>query len=124
MAKHVTGGGLLFIPETGERTSLVVNAAVRANGTFAAETIRTADRGSETRPGAPIGRYKVIYHPPGNGSKTGLEVELDQRVMVEAKANTATVTLPLVMPKGSGLPRDDDPDVLKQEAKGDPKTDK
>jgi hypothetical protein len=93
--RPVTAGGLIFLPEPGG-AGVIVNANVRADGTFAAETSRTSDKGrTEIRPGAPAGRYKVVYHPPSNGSRSG--------------ANAVTLALPHELPRGFGEPRDDDP---------------
>jgi hypothetical protein len=109
--RPVTEGGVIFLPDPPNGSGLVVNASVNPDGTFAAETSRSSGKGAEIRAGAPSGRYKVVYHPPGNGAKTGLEVELEPRVTVERGANAATLTLPAVMPRGNGVPRDDDPNA-------------
>jgi len=121
--KPVTGGGLIFVLDSGERSRLVVNAAVERDGSFTARTERIETEGTAIRSGAPAGRYKVIYHPPSNGSKTGLEVELDARVTVEAKPNSAEIALAGKMPEGQGVPRDDDPPAQKPVAKGQSKSD-
>lgn len=92
--KPVAGGGLLFVPEPGAAAGLIVNASVGPDGTFAIQTEHTGSTGVAMRPGAPTGRYKVIYHPPGDGSKTGLEVTLEQSATVDAKANEAVLVLP------------------------------
>ena len=73
-----------------------------------AETLRTASNGrTVAEPGATAGRYRVTYHPPGDGSKAGLEVTLKEPVTVDAKATTLTLALPEQMPEGQGEPRDD-----------------
>jgi len=92
--ERVTSGGLIFVLESGERTRLVVNAAVQPDGTFTARTERMDDRGTTILPGAPAGTYRAIYHPPSDGSKTDLAVELPQRVTVEGGGVTATLILP------------------------------
>jgi hypothetical protein len=108
--KPVTGGGLMFAPDPAGGPGLIVNAAVEGDGSFTAQTLRTeADGTLRVRPGAPAGRYRVIYHPPGNGSKTGLEVELDGRVKVGPRPNRVALLLPRELPGGDGMPRDDDP---------------
>lgn len=112
--KPVTAGGLILLPDPGNGSGLVVNANVNADGTFTVETSWTKPTGGiVSKSGAPAGRYKAVYHPPSNGARTGLEVELSQPVTVEAKENTASFALPLVMPAGNGVPRDDDPDSPK-----------
>ncbi|MDB5313462.1 MAG: hypothetical protein JWO38_7664 [Gemmataceae bacterium] len=116
----VTSGGLLFEPDAGGRPGLVVNAAVRGDGTFAAQVVWAGREGSEVKPGVPAGRYKVIYHPPGDGSRTGLEVELDQWVTVEPRPNEVAIVLPQQLPGGLGMPRDDNPPA----AQGEPRTEK
>ena len=107
--KPVKDGGLIFLPE-GTSSSLIVNGAVEANGTFSVRTERTLDNGKlDIKPGAPAGRYRVIYHPASNGATMGLEVELAERVTVEAGGTEVELTLPAVMPKGRGEVRDDNP---------------
>jgi hypothetical protein len=110
--KPVAAGGLIFLPDPPGGTGLVVNANVKPDGTFTAETSRNKPAGGvEVRPGAPTGRYKVVYHPPSNGEKMGLEVKLDA-VTVEAKANnTAQLVLPTDVPRWREVQRDDGPDV-------------
>ncbi len=104
----VTAGGLIFIPESSSASGQVVNAAVNPDGSFSAQTVESRSDGSVTRPGAPPGSYRVVYHPPSDGSKTGLEVELKQRVTVEAGGkNAAIIVLPPRLPEGLGEPRDD-----------------
>lgn len=107
--KPVAGGGLIFLPDPPNGSGLVVNASVRADGTFAAETSRTTGTGTEIRQGVPAGTYKAIYHPPGDGQKTGLDVTAGERVTVPAGGGTAIVALPTALPAGKGADRDDDP---------------
>jgi hypothetical protein len=107
--RPVTEGGLIFIPETGGWGGNVVDAPVRPDGTFAAQTSRTTGAGTVIKPGALAGTYKVVYHPPSDGQKMGLETELPERVTVEVKANAVTLTLPSKLPEGHGVPRDDAP---------------
>ena len=103
----VKEGGLILIPD-GSSSSLIVNGAVQANGTFTVRTEKTLSSGKlEIKPGAPAGRYKVIYHPPSDGATMGLEVELAERVTVEPGGTEVLLVLPSVMPKGRGEPRDD-----------------
>lgn len=107
--KPVTGGGLIFISESETGSALIVNAAVARDGTFAARTEHTGRSETTIRPGAPVGRYKVVYHPPGDGSKMGLEVALEQAVTVEGKSNEAALLLPSKMPAVTGAVRDGKP---------------
>ncbi len=103
----VKEGGLIFIPD-GSSSSLIINGAVQADGTFAVRTEKTLSSGKlEIKPGAPAGRYKVVYHPLSDGATMGLEVELTERVTVEPGGTVILLTLPTVMPKGRGEPRDD-----------------
>ena len=107
--KPVKDGGLIFVPE-GSGSDLIVNAGVEANGRFNVRTERTLSGGElDIRPGAPAGRYKVIYHPASNGATMGLEVEFAERVTVEPGGADIELKLPAVMPKGGGIPRDDNP---------------
>ncbi len=108
--KPVKEGGMILVPDGGSSSSLIVNAAVEANGTFTVRTERTLSSGKlEIRPGAPAGRYRVIYHPASNGATMGLEVELPERVTVEPGGADIRLQLPAVMPKGRGEERDDNP---------------
>ncbi len=93
--KPVTGGGVIFVLDSGERSALVVNAAVKPDGTFSAQTEYPGDTGTVTRPGVPAGKYKAIYHPAGDGSKTDLAREIGERVLVEGKATTVNVVVPV-----------------------------
>jgi len=105
----VAEGGLIFLPKQAGASGMTVNAMVRNDGTFVAQTLLTRENGAIiVLPGAPRGDYKVIYHPPGNGSKTGLEVELDQEVKVGEEARPVALCLPRDLPQGNGVPRDDD----------------
>src|SRR6516225_9819553 len=107
--KPVTKGGIIFVPEPGTGSGFIVNANVRRDGSFTAETSLTSRAGKTTiRPGAPAGRYKAVYHPPSDGSKTGLEVELDTPVVVAAGSPPVAFTLPAAMPAGHGAERDDE----------------
>ncbi|HEY1190793.1 MAG TPA: hypothetical protein VGE74_24395 [Gemmata sp.] len=106
----VTGGGLYFAPDPPTNSSLTVNAAVKSDGTFTAETLwTTSDGKTQTRPGAPAGKYRVIYHPPSDGSKSGLEVTLVDPVIVAPDAPPVKLVLPVEQPKGAGMERDDVP---------------
>ncbi|MDY3553553.1 hypothetical protein R5W24_002656 [Gemmata sp. JC717] len=108
--KSVGVGGLLFVPEPATNTPFTVNAPVQPDGTFAAQTLWTARDGkSETRPGAPAGRYRVVYHPPSDGSKSGLEVDLPDVVTVEPNTAALRLALPAELPGGQGMERDDVP---------------
>lgn len=92
--KPVTAGGLIFIPESGDWGGLVVNATVIKDGTFTAETSRTTGTTTTVQPGVPAGRYRVAYHPPGDGQKVGAEYHFPEPITVEAKENTVTLVLP------------------------------
>lgn len=107
--KVVSGGGLILMPESGGWAGAVVNASVNADGTFTVQTSRVG--GSETKllPGAPAGRYKIAYHPPGDGQKVGGEYHFPDVAVIEAKDNTLVLILPDEFP----LPK-------KADAKGPP----
>jgi hypothetical protein len=105
--KPVREGGIIFVPTEGG-SGLIVNANVRPDGTFEAETSGFDRAGKTTiRPGAPAGTYKAVYHPPSDGDRSGLEVGLPDLVVVTAGPTTASFTLPLKMPGGHGAERDD-----------------
>ncbi len=105
--KPVSGGGLLFMPDSGTWGGMVVNASVNPDGSFAAETSRTTGTGTVSKPGVPPGQYKVVFHPPSDGAQTGLESHIDELVTVVAGPNSAAILLPTAVPKGRGEPRDD-----------------
>jgi hypothetical protein len=105
----VTQGGLILLPDPPNGSNLIVNAAVRPDGTFTAQTEQTTREGKLTiQPGAPAGTYRVVYHPPSNGSKSGLEVELQDWITVSPGANNIALELPTELPEGRGEPRDED----------------
>jgi hypothetical protein len=109
--KPVPGGGVMFVPETGGTGGRIIDAPVASDGTFAARTSRLRDVPVKFFPGAPVGTYKLIYHPAGNGATTGMQIEPDLRITVEAKANTVEIVLPPAIEpqKRQGVQRDDDP---------------
>jgi hypothetical protein len=102
--KPVTAGGLIFIPESGDWGGRVVNASVNPDGTFTATTSTSAAGNTELKPGVPAGRYKVVYHPPGDGQKLGLETELPDPVLVEPTDNRLSQTVPPKTPAGKADP--------------------
>lgn len=105
--KPVTGGRLSFAPAAGGWGGVTVDASVNKDGTFFAQTSKWSGTETVLKPGLKPGRYKVIYHPPSDGQKTGLEVELPGIVEVETKENSIQLELPLKLPEGNGQPRDD-----------------
>lgn len=107
--KPVTRGGLIFTPAEGSGGSWVTDASVGPDGTYSARTSRLGESPAVFRPGIRPGTYRVTYHPPGDGSKMGLDVELPSSVVVEAKDNRIELELPERMPEGQGAPRDDAP---------------
>jgi hypothetical protein len=92
--KTVAGGGLILIPESGEWGSMVVNASVNPDGTFTVQTSRVTGDRTNLSAGAPAGRYKVAYHPPGDGQKVGGEYHFPDVVTVEPKDNALVLVLP------------------------------
>ncbi|VTR95964.1 unnamed protein product [Gemmata massiliana] len=92
--KPVAGGGLIFMPESDNWGGMVVNASVKADGTFTAETSRTTSTATTVTPGIPAGRYKVAYHPPSDGQVVGGEYHFPDAVTVEARDNTLVLNLP------------------------------
>jgi hypothetical protein len=104
--KTVAGGGLILIPESGEWGSAVVNANVNPDGTFTVQTSRVTGNQTKMSAGAPAGRYKVAYHPPGDCQKVGGEYHFPDVATVEAKDNALVLTLPddfpVPPPKGKG----------------------
>src|SRR5262245_28868035 len=113
--KPVTEGGLIFIPESGDWGGLVVNASVRRGGAFAAETSRDPAKATAGLPGGPAGRYRVAYHPPGDGEKVGTEYHFPEPVTVETKDNALALTLPEQLPGA----RAGKPDATKPDPKSD-----
>jgi len=107
--KGVKGGGMILIPMEPQKVVFSINCSVNDDGTFLAETIRTGRDGrSNAEPGVPVGKYKAIYHPPSNGSKLGLDTELPEPIVIEAKENELKINLPEKLPEGKGEQRDDD----------------
>lgn len=92
--KPVAGGGLYFVAEEGGRSGCIFDASVNMDGTFEARTSRSVDAPVVFHPGMPIGKYKVIFHPRSDGSKTGLQIESDLHVSVEARRNNVEIVIP------------------------------
>jgi hypothetical protein len=104
--KPVMDGGIIFMPVEPSGRAFTVNASVR-DGTFEAVTDRTSAAGRTLiERGAPVGRYKPVYHPQSDGSKVGLEVELET-IEVTPGGVVVRLDLPEAMPSGTGQPRDD-----------------
>ncbi len=93
--KPVTSGGLLFQPEPGKTGGYIVNAGIKSDGTFSAETSRVTDRGTEILPGVPNGRYTVVYHPDSTGENAGPGAEFPDVVVVEGKPVTVDFVIPM-----------------------------
>ena len=109
LGQPVREGGLIFQPVSGPSHSLILNAEVQTNGTFTVKAERTDREGQlHFLTGMPVGEYKVTYHPPSDGSKSGLEFEFPTTIKVEAKSNSLKLELPEKLPAGEGEPRDDD----------------
>lgn len=107
--EFIREGGLIFLPEPTSNSTLIINAEVEANGTFQVRTEQTTLAGKViSHTGMPAGTYRVVYHPLSDGSRSGLEVELDDRVTIEARENELELVLPDKLPEGAGEPRDDD----------------
>ncbi|WP_020475529.1 hypothetical protein [Zavarzinella formosa] len=107
--KPVKGGGMIFIPEVSSGAGLSVNASVSQDGAFEGETLRTDKTGRTVgTPGVPAGKYKVVYHPPSNGAKLGLEVTLPEPVTVEGAPNVLNIELPEKLPEGKGTKREEE----------------
>jgi hypothetical protein len=86
---------------------MVVNAGVNPDGTFSVQTSRVTGDRTNLLPGAPAGRYKVAYHPPGDGQKVGGEYHFPDVVTVEPKDNALVLVLPddfPVQPPKNGPP--------------------
>lgn len=92
--KPAAGGGLIFLPESGIWSGQVINGSVNQDGTLSVTTSWLVNGKTQLASGAPSGRYKVTYHPPGNGEKIGTETELLEVVTVEAKDNVVTLDVP------------------------------
>jgi len=115
--KPVKGGGMMLVPEGSLPSGVSINASVNPDGTFKAETLHTKSNGRTVgTPGVPAGKYRVIYHPPSDGSRMGLEMELKEPITVEAKPNTIEITLPNVAPVGVGEVRDETPPIANPNA--------
>ena len=101
------GGGLIFIRDAGDPTGMIVNANVNVDGTFVGESSLTSVRGAVIRPGVPVGRFRVIYHPLSDGSVTDLDTKIEGIVEFVAGPNRLDIVLKGAAPKGAGQARDD-----------------
>jgi hypothetical protein len=73
---------------------MVVNGSVNPDGTFTTMTSRSVGGKTEMAQGAPAGRFKVVYHPPGDGQAVGTETELPEVVVIEPKENVLRLDVP------------------------------
>lgn len=107
----VEEGGLIFMPETSTAYGLIINAAITSDGKFTVKTEQTTRLGNVYQyDGMPKGNFRIIYHPISDGSRSGLEVELDDRIKIEGEVKDLELVLPAKLPEGAGEPRDDDED--------------
>ena len=94
--KPVTGGNLMFRMEGGSADYLV-SGTVGADGSFALQTSHAQERGGTRKPGAPAGKYRVMYAPTGGDQTTGGGVDpidFPQPVTIEARDNDLKLELP------------------------------
>lgn len=106
LGKPVKDGGIIFLPVEPTKQAYIINASVR-DGEFEAVTDRTSSSGkTKIEPGALVGRYKPVYHPASDGSKSGLEVELEP-IEVVAGGVSIQLELPEQLPTGKGQTRND-----------------
>jgi hypothetical protein len=97
--KPVTSGGLIFESEPGKSGGFIVNAGIKADGTFSAETSRVTGNGTEILPGVPNGRYTIIYHPDTNGENAGPGATLSDTLVVDGKPVMLDLVIPPAKPK-------------------------
>jgi hypothetical protein len=92
----VKGGAVRFQSDS-DKQEFLVNSEVGSDGTFSLITVRTTDKQGERKPGAPAGKYKVMYYPNAADQTAGGStdpIELSQAVTVEAKENNLKLELP------------------------------
>lgn len=96
----VTAGYLTFRSDDAANSDFMVTGKIEPDGTYKLTTTHALEKGSQARPGAPAGRYRVMYMPPGTGDQvTGASVEpidAPKPVTVNAGEND----LPIDLPKG------------------------
>jgi hypothetical protein len=106
--RPITGGGLIFVPaEGGSWNGVTVHANINSDGTFVATSERIVRNRPEDELGAPLGRYKAIYHPLSDGSKAGTQWEFADIIEVTTSGIRVTLTLPTTQLEGGGAVRDD-----------------
>lgn len=89
-----TGGSVRFVPIP-DQPDFLINSEVGNHGEFQLSTVRTTDSRGERRPGAPPGKYRVIYQPPVFDQTQGhIEpLESSEPIQVEATKNSYQIEL-------------------------------
>jgi hypothetical protein len=90
----VTSGGLLFSPDGSPAGGYIINAAIRPDGTFTAETSKVLGGGTVIQPGVPVGTYIARYHPASDGAVSYLATDCPEKVTVAVGPNRVALTLP------------------------------
>ena len=92
----VKGGAVQFVPDP-DRPEFLVNSEVGADGTYSLTTVRTTDKTGERKPGAPAGKFKVVYQPPLGDQTAGGQltpINVPGPFEVKAGPNDILVELP------------------------------
>ena len=87
----VNGGLVRFFADP-EDPDVVVNAEVKADGSFELQTMHAQSQKRGT--GAPAGTYRVTYFPPSGDQTAGPTpepVEVAQRQTIQAGSNSLTI---------------------------------
>lgn len=97
--QNVAAGYVTFRSEDGANSDFMVSGKVEADGKYTLQTTHALEKGSAARPGAPAGRYRVMFMPAGTGDQvTGASVDpIDAPKPVTV--NVGENDLPLDFPK-------------------------
>lgn len=94
----VASGYLTFRSEDPANAEFIVSGKIEADGIYMLATTHALEKGSAAKLGAPAGRYRVMYMPPGTGDQvTGASVEpidAPKPITVNAGNNNLPIDFP------------------------------
>jgi len=72
--KPASGGVVQFNPDP-DKGEFIINSEIGTDGKFNLSTVRATDSQGERKPGAPPGKYKVVYRPALGNQASGGSVD-------------------------------------------------
>ncbi len=99
--KTATGGYLSLRSDDESNSDLIVGGKIESDGTYKLSTSHALEQNSTQKAGAPAGRFRVMYMPPGGGDQiSGASVDpIDSAKPVTIVAGDNDLTLEIPKPK-------------------------